>query len=50
MLASGLEAQKNVTFQELFMSLLMTQEALTRLLVAKGIITEKTFCMMVRGG
>jgi hypothetical protein len=39
-----------VSFEELLMSQIVQQEALTRLLVEKGIFTKEAFWEMVRGG
>jgi hypothetical protein len=40
--------EKVVTFEELLMSQVVQQKALTRLLVEKGIITKGEFLEMVR--
>jgi hypothetical protein len=42
------EIQEVVSFEELLMSQVVQQEALTRLLVEKGIFTKQEFLEMVR--
>lgn len=46
----GLGPKQIVSFEELLMSQVVQQEALTRLLVEKGIFTKGEFLEMVRGG
>jgi hypothetical protein len=46
-MAIGLDPKQIVSFEELPMSLVVQQEALTRLLVEKGIITKEEFLKMV---
>ncbi len=46
-MAIGLDAKKVVSFEELLMSQVVQQEALTRLLVERGIITKDEFLEMV---
>ena len=47
-MAIGLDSKKIVSFEELLMSHVVQQEALTRLLVEKGIFTKEDFWEMVR--
>jgi hypothetical protein len=47
-MAIPLDPKQVVSFKELLMSQLVQQEALTRLLVEKGIITKKEFLEMVK--
>ena len=47
-MASPLESKRIVSFEELLMSQVVQQEAVTRLLVEKGIFTKEEFLEMVR--
>ena len=47
-MAIPLDPKQVVSFEELIMSQVVQQEALTRLLVEKGIFTEEEFLEMVR--
>ena len=47
-MAIGLSAKQVVSFEEHLMSQVISQEALTRLLVEKGVFTKKEFLEMVR--
>jgi hypothetical protein len=47
--AIGLDSKQVVSFEELLMSQVVQQEALTRLLVKKGIFTKEEFLEMVKG-
>ena len=47
-MAIPLDPKQVVSFEELLMSQVVQQEALTRLLVEKGIFTKKEFLEMVR--
>jgi len=47
-MATPLNPKQVVSFEELLMSQVVQQEALTRLLVDKGIFTEEEFLEMVR--
>jgi len=47
-MAIGLDPKQVVPFEELLMSQVVQQEALTRLLVEKGIFTKEEFLEMVR--
>jgi len=47
-MAITLDPKQIVSFEELIMSQVIQQEALTRLLVEKGIFTKKKFLKMVR--
>jgi uncharacterized protein YqgQ len=47
-LAPPVEPKQVVPFEELLMSQVVQQEALTRLLVEKGIFTKEKFLEMVR--
>jgi hypothetical protein len=47
-MAIPLDPKQIVSFEELLMSQVVKQEALTRLLVAKGIFTKEEFLEMVR--
>ena len=47
-MAIPLDPQQLVSFEELLMSQVVQQEALTRLLVEKGIFTKKEFLEMVK--
>jgi hypothetical protein len=47
-MAIVLDSKQVVSFEELFMSQVVQQEALTRLLVEKGILTKVEFLEMVR--
>ena len=47
-MAIGLDPKEVVSFEELLMSQVVQQEALTRLLIEKGIFTKEEFLEMVR--
>ena len=47
-MAIPLDLKQIVSFEELLMSQVVQQEALTRLLVEKGIFTKEEFLEMVR--
>ena len=47
-MAISLDPKQLVSFEELLMSQVVEQEALTRLLVEKGIFTKEEFLEMVR--
>jgi hypothetical protein len=47
-MAIGLDPKQVVSFEELLMSQVVQQEALTRLLVEKGIFTKGEFLEMVK--
>ncbi len=47
-MATAVDPKQIVSNEELLMSQVVLQEALTRLLVAKGIFTEKELLEMVR--
>ncbi|MBS3906962.1 MAG: hypothetical protein KGZ49_07985 [Syntrophaceae bacterium] len=47
-MATPLDPKQIVSFEELLMSQVVQQEALTRLLVEKGIFTKEEFLEMVR--
>jgi len=47
-MAISLDPKQVVSFEELLMSQVIQQKALTRLLVEKGIITKEEFLEMVR--
>jgi len=47
-MATPLDPKQVVTFEELLMSQLITQEALTRLLIGKGVFTEEEFLATVK--
>ena len=47
-MAIGVDPKQVVSFEELLMSQVVAQEALTRLLVEKGIFTKEEFMEMVR--
>jgi len=47
-MATPLNPKQVVTFEELLMSQLITQEALTRLLIGKGVFTEDEFLATVK--
>ena len=47
-MATPLDPKQIVSFEELLMSQVIQQEALTRLLVEKGIFTKEEFLEMVR--
>ena len=47
-MAIPLDPKQIVSFEELLMSQVVQQEALTRLLVEKGILTKEDFLDMVR--
>ena len=47
-MSTTLDSKQVVSFEELLMSQVVQQEALTRLLVEKGIITKEEFLEMVR--
>ena len=47
-MAIGLEKKEIVALEELLMSQVVQQEALTRLLIERGIFTKEQFLEMVR--
>ncbi len=47
-MAISLDPKQIVSFEELLMSQVVQQEALTRLLVEKGIFTKEDFLKMVK--
>ena len=47
-MAIRLDPKQVVSFEELLMSQVISQEALTRLLVEKGVFTKEEFLEMVR--
>jgi uncharacterized protein YqgQ len=47
-MATGFDPKQVVTFGELLMSQIVSQEALIRLLIEKGIFTKEEFLEMVR--
>jgi hypothetical protein len=47
-MAEKLDPKQTVSFEELLMSQVVQQEALTRLLVEKGMFTKDEFLKMVR--
>jgi uncharacterized protein YqgQ len=47
-MATALDPKQIVSFEELLMSQVIQQEALTRLLVEKGIFTKEEFLEMVK--
>ena len=47
-MAKPIDPKQIVSFEELLMSQVVQQEALTRLLVEKGIFTKEEFLEMVR--
>lgn len=47
-MASTLDPKQLVSFEELLMSQVVQQEALTRLLVEMGIFTKEEFLMMAK--
>jgi hypothetical protein len=47
-MATILESKQIVSFEELLMSQVVQQEALTRLLVEKGVFSKEEFLKMVR--
>ena len=47
-MAIGLDAKQIISFEELLMSQVVQQEALTRLLIEKGIFTKDEFLEMVK--
>ena len=47
-MATPLDRKQTVSFEELLMSQVVSQEALTRLLVEKGVFTKEEFLEMVR--
>jgi hypothetical protein len=47
-MAIGIDPKQIVRFEELLMSQVVQQEALTRLLMEKGIFTKEEFLDMVR--
>ena len=47
-MAIGLEKKEIVALEELLMSQVVQQEALTRLLIERGIFTKEEFLNMVR--
>lgn len=46
-MAIGLDGRQVVSFEELLVSQMVQQEALTRLLIEKGVLTEEEFLDMV---
>ncbi len=46
-MATALDPKRVLSFEELLMSQVIQQEALTRLLIEKGILTKKEFLEMV---
>ena len=46
-MATPLDPKQVVTFEELLMSQVVQQEALTRLLIEKGVFTKEEFLEMV---
>ena len=48
-MATPLDPKQIVSFEELLMSQVIQQEALTRLLVEKGVFTKEEFGEMVKG-
>ncbi len=49
-MAIGLDPKQIVSFEELLISQVVQQEALTRLLVGKGIFSNEEFLEKVQGG
>jgi hypothetical protein len=47
-MATALDPKQTVSFEELIMSQVVQQEALTRLLMEKGIISREEFLGMVK--
>ena len=47
-MAIGLDSKQVVTFEELLISRAVSQDALIRLLIEKGIFTQEEFLGMVR--
>ena len=47
-MATPLDPKQVVSFEELLMSQVIQQEALTRLLIEKGVFTREEFLEMVR--
>jgi uncharacterized protein YqgQ len=47
-MAIGLDAKQIISFEELLVSQVVQQEALTRLLLEKGIFTKEDFLDMVK--
>jgi uncharacterized protein YqgQ len=47
-MATALDPKQTVPFEELLMSQVVQQEALTRLLIEKGIFSKEEFLEMVR--
>jgi len=47
-MVAALNPKQVVSFEEILMSQVMSQEALTRLLVEKGIFTKEEFLEMVK--
>jgi uncharacterized protein YqgQ len=47
-MATALDRKQIISFEELLMSQVVQQEALTRLLVEKGIFSKEDFLEMVR--
>jgi len=47
-MAIGLDPKQVVPFEELLMSQVVQQEALTRLLVEKGVFTKEEFLEMIK--
>jgi hypothetical protein len=48
-IATALAPKQTVSFEELLMSQVVSQEAVTRLLVEKGVFSREEFLGMVRG-
>jgi hypothetical protein len=47
-MATGLDPKQVVPFEELFISQVVQEEALTRLLVEKGVFSKEEFLEMVK--
>ena len=47
-MATPLDPKQTVSFEELLLSQVVQQEALTRLLIEKGVFTKEEFLEMVR--
>jgi len=47
-MAIGLDPKQIISFEELLMAQVVQQEALTRLLLKKGVFTKEEFLEMVR--
>ena len=48
-MAKSIDTKQIVSFEELLISQVVQQEALTRLLIEKGIFTKEEFLEMVKG-